>query len=177
MFFVLICALLQIIMLRAQQSELKYIAYHLIGYDIECSFVLPERRFWLPPAALHFAATMTTLLYSLAVEDAAAEGIPLCDKTARVGDSAAIVDTLVLNKSVTEVRESLSVDKVGLLIAEISPFGSVDVCVSIITRVVVFVTVVLWIEGTGKLVIEVEICIDVQACVAMYDCAKVNDWT
>lgn len=115
---------------------------------------------------------MTALLYRPAVDSAAAERIPLFVVTVGVGFADIVVDTFVLNKYVTEVRESLSVDKVGLRIADVSLFGSVDVYVSVITTVVVCVTVV-----TGKLVVKVEFCTDVQTCVTVDDCLKVNDWT
>lgn len=82
------------------------------------------------------------------------------------------VDTFVLNKSVTEVRESLSVDNVGLSIVDVCLFGSVDVYVSVITTVVVCVTVV-----TGKLMVKVEFCTAIQTYVTVEDCLKVNNWT
>jgi hypothetical protein len=116
------------------------------------------------------------LLYRPAVDDATAEGIPLSVVTVRVRVPTIIVDTFVLNKSVTGVRESLSVDSVGLKNVNVSPCISVDVCVSVITTVVVRVTVVLWIEVLEKLVVQVEIGTDVQIWVTVDDCVKAKEW-
>ncbi len=95
---------------------------------------------------------MTTLLYRPAVDNAE-DRILRFVVTVGVGVPDIIVDTFVLGKSVTEVRESLSVENIGLRIVDVSLFGSVDVYVSVMTTVVVCVTVV-----TGKLVVKVEFC-------------------
>jgi hypothetical protein len=118
---------------------------------------------------------MTALLYRPAVDDTAAEGMPLFVVTVRVRVPTIIVDTFVLNKSITDVRESLSVDSFDLRNVNVSPFIFVDVCVSVITTVVVRVTVVLWIEVLGKLVVKVEIGTNVRIWVTVDNCVKAKE--